>query len=107
MTMTEENSSNSSSTLLNNSNRAPIADAFSYYSNDRNRMKTLLLANEQDANVFDNTIAEAFGLDSTTGNKMLEIPTQATARSAVRKTKVSFEVHPSLVWLTILNEIEE
>jgi hypothetical protein len=64
-------------------------DAFSYYSNKFNRMKTLLLKDD-DVEVL-HSAGITFRGPATTGKR------RKVQDSGVRQTRLSFEVHPSLL----------
>ena len=90
-------------------------DAFAYYSNDLARMKTLLMKDEDDVDV--NVDGEALPI-STNSFKWENASTKRNTstndnandikngsiqqQQATRKTRLSFELHPSLIMLDLM-----
>lgn len=67
-----------------------VQDPFLYYSDDKNRMKELRL---QDTSSSSSTSEDDDSVSPTADDE----PTSTTSPTCVRKTRISFELHPSLL----------
>ena len=84
------------------------ADAFSKYSNDAIRLKTILLKDD----TFD--LHEFAGKNYTSTVQKMNLSTVDTSKASnpqddvesPRKTRISFEAHPSLIMEDILDDID-
>ena len=87
---------------------APQADAFSKYSNDAIRLKTILLKDD----TFD--LHGFAGRNYTSTVQKMNLSTVDTSKASnpqddvepPRKTRISFEAHPSLIMEDILDDID-
>mmetsp|Transcript_3534 Transcript_3534/g.7809 ORF Transcript_3534/g.7809 Transcript_3534/m.7809 type:complete len:116 (+) Transcript_3534:54-401(+) len=73
-------------------------DAFSYYSNEEIRMNSLLGDHEDSLPIPNNVETETHSITPRTDQD--ESPLD-------RKTRISFELHPTLVMMRILNEMRD
>ena len=73
---------------------AKVEDAFLYYSNDQVRMKELLLQDVEDDSS-----------DDEPSSTSVSNQEQSTT-SCVRKTRITFELHPSLLLEDLMNDDE-
>eukprot|EP00984_Skeletonema_dohrnii_P024128 scaffold13221_cov123-Skeletonema_dohrnii-CCMP3373.AAC.5 len=72
---------------------AKVEDAFLYYSNDQVRMKELLLQDVEDDSSDDESPPT-----SVSSNQ------EQSTTSCVRKTRITFELHPSLLLEDLMND---
>ena len=82
--------------------KAPrVDDAFAKYSNDVIRLKTILLKDDG----FD--LQEFASRNYTTAEKMNLSSNNAASKSSPRKTRISFEAHPSLIIDDMLETLQD
>ena len=130
-TKTEDNCSYASSILPNNGQQESKFDAFQYYSSDLLRLKTLLLGSDQDDDELStlaelNRILRSAGLSDITsknhasmvededaskrrrGNNSEAIKQQQNeSGTPPRKSRLSWELHPSLLLHDLDQDVEE
>merc|ERR1719401_1388970 len=85
----------------------PRQDAFSKYSNDTTRLRTLLCREEDDSFDVTRFAKRHYVIVHSEGSASKRPRSSPSDDVRIRKTKISFELHPSLILDEVLQELDD